>query len=166
MAQEKINQLNISEKSERERLVIAKEVVIKTLVPVVFKDVEAEEREKVFDRWYQKLLALITGSGGAGSPYVSKDELEDVVNGLMQVLEEKEKKAEPRKKAQPKKNVSTDSITEKQMRKIWAVGRNLGYAKEDLEKKAGKGLSQLTKKEASRLISELLSEEDVEVLYG
>jgi len=61
---------------------------------------------------------------------------------------------------------SNGSITEKQMRKIWAVGRNLGYAKEDLEKKAGKGLSQLTKKEASRLISELLSEEDVEVLYG
>ena len=29
MAQERINQLNISEKSEKERLVIAKEVVIK-----------------------------------------------------------------------------------------------------------------------------------------
>ena len=91
MAQEKINQLNISEKSERERLEIAKEVVIKTLVPVVFKDVEAEKREKVFDKWYQKLLALISGSSGADSPYVSKDELEDVVNGLMQVLEEKRK---------------------------------------------------------------------------
>ena len=166
MAQERINQLNISEKSERERLVIAKEVVIKTLVPVVFESVEAEEREKVFDRWYQKLLALITGNSGAGSPYVSRDELEDVVNGLMQVLEEKEKKAEPRTKAQPKKSASADSITEKQMRKIWAVGKNLGYAKEDLEKKAGKKLSQLTKREASRFIDTLSSEEDAVALYG
>ena len=162
MAQERINQLNISEKSERERLVIAKEVVIKTLVPVVFESVEAEEREKVFDRWYQKLLALITGNSGAGSPYVSRDELEDVVNGLMQVLEEKEKKAE----AQPKKNASANSITEKQMKKIWAVGKNLGYAKEDLEKKAGKKLSQLTKREASRFIDKLSSEEDAVALYG
>ena len=56
-----VSQVNVSEKTERERLVIAKEVVIKALLPVVFDDVPEDEREQTFDDWYDKLLKLITG---------------------------------------------------------------------------------------------------------
>jgi hypothetical protein len=156
--------VNVSEKTERERLVIAKEVVIKTLIPAVFENVKGNEREKVFDRWYQKLLALVSGKDEDGSPYVSRDELEGVAQELMQ---SRTKKAEPPCKVQPKgNNASADSITEKQMKKIFAVGRNLGYSKEDIEKKINKRLSLLTKREASKVIDKLLLEEDAAVLYG
>ena len=56
-----VSQVNVSEKTERERLVIAKEVVIKALLPVVFDNVEEGQMDEVFDRWYGKLLNLITG---------------------------------------------------------------------------------------------------------
>ena len=55
------SQVNVSEKTERERLVIAKEVVIKALLPVVFDDVPEDARERTFDDWYDRLLKLITG---------------------------------------------------------------------------------------------------------
>jgi hypothetical protein len=171
MAQEKnLNQLvNVSEKTERERMVIAKEVVIKSLLPAVFQNVEKEKREEVFDRWYQKLLALVSGKDEGGSPYATREELEGVAQEIMRKVSGK-KKTEPQGKVQPlnkgQKVSSAYSITEKQMKKIWAVAHNLGLEKEELEEKAGKRLSELTKKEASRLIDKLLLEEDAAVLYG
>ena len=172
MAQGKrFNQLvNVSEKTERERLVIAKEVVIKTLIPAVFENVKGSEREKVFDKWYLKLLALVSGKDEEGSPYVSRDELEGVAQELMRSGTKKAEppcKVQPQRKVQPNvNNLSADSITEKQMKKIFAVGRNLGYSKEDIEKKINKRLSLLTKREASKVIDKLLLEEDAAVLYG
>ena len=58
---------------------------------------------------------------------------------MMKTVEKKiEKKAEPPKKAQPqrrkkmKKSYSRGSITEKQIKKIFAVAHNLGYSKADI----------------------------------
>ena len=104
-----LSQVNISEKTERERLVIAKEVVIKSLLPVVFEYVTPRQREAIFDKWYNKLLKLI--------------------------LDEK-KAVAPVRPVAPQKNVvnmPSDKLTQKQMKMIWALAHKLNISKEQLE---------------------------------
>ena len=153
------SQVNVSEKTERERLVIAKEVVIKALLPVVFDDVPEDEREQTFDRWYGKLLNLITGE---------KPQLAKVVDAPKEVVDSSKKivKAEVRTDS-PVENKATD----KQIKKIFAMGHTLNMGKEELEEEAFKvtsidSLSQLSKSQASDLIDDLSTKEDLVRLYG
>jgi hypothetical protein len=153
--------VNVSEKTERERLVIAKEVVIKALLPVVFDDVPEDEREQTFDRWYGKLLNLITGEEGLVQPAKVVDTPKEVVDSSKKIV-----KAEVRPDS-PVENKATD----KQIKKIFAIGHTLNMGKEELEEEAFKvtsidSLSQLSKSQASDLIDDLSAKEDLVRLYG
>ena len=155
------SQVNVSEKTERERLVIAKEVVIKALLPVVFDDVPEDARESTFDDWYGKLLNLITGEEGLVQPAKVVDAPKEVVDSS-----KKAPKAEVRPDS-PVENKATD----KQIKKIFAMGHTLNMGKEELEEEAFKvtsidSLSQLSKSQASDLIDDLSSKEDLVRLYG
>ena len=157
-----VSQVNVSEKTERERLVIAKEVVIKTLLPVVFDDVPEDAREQTFDRWYGKLLNLITGI---------EDDAEPV-----KVLSAPPKETPSASKKDPGQCVRPDSpvenkATDKQIKKIFAIGHTLNIGKEELEEEAFKvtgidSLSKLSKSQASDLIDDLSTKEDLVRLYG
>jgi hypothetical protein len=155
------SQVNVSEKTERERLVIAKEVVIKALLPVVFDNVEEEQMDEVFDRWYGKLLNLITGEDGLVQPAKVVDVPKGIVDSSKKIV-----KAEVRPDS-PVENKATD----KQIKKIFALGHNLNMGKEELEEEAFKvsgidSLSQLSKSQASDLIDDLSAKEDLTRLYG
>ena len=139
--------ISVSEKTERERLVIAKEVVIKSLLPVVFGNVKEDKREAVFDKWYDKLLALI--------------------------LDEKAVAPEKKAVAPQKKvvNMPSGKITQKQMKMIWALAHKLNINKEQLEAMTShlynaSHLSSLDKQTASKFIDYLLFMKDQEDLYG
>jgi len=153
------SQVNVSEKTERERLVIAKEVVIKALLPVVFDDVPEDARESTFDDWYDKLLNLITGEGTQPAKVV------DAPKGIVDASK-KAVKAEVRPDS-PVENKATD----KQIKKIFAMGHNLNMGKEELEEEAFKvsgidKLSQLSKSQASDLIDDLSAMEGIQEIYG
>jgi hypothetical protein len=155
------SQVNVSEKTERERLVIAKEVVIKALLPVVFDDVPEDEREQTFDRWYGKLLNLITGEEGLVQPAKVVDTPKEVVDSSKKIV-----KAEVRPDS-PVENKATD----KQIKKIFAIGHTLNMGKEELEEEAFKvsgidSLSKLSKSQASDLIDDLSAMEGVQEIYG
>ena len=155
------SQVNVSEKTERERLVIAKEVIIKALLPVVFENVPEDEREQTFDRWYGKLLNLITGEEGLVQPAKVVDAPKEVVDSSKKIV-----KAEVRTDS-PVENKATD----KQIKKIFAMGHTLNMGKEELEEEAFKvtsidSLSQLSKSQASDLIDDLSAKEDLVRLYG
>jgi hypothetical protein len=155
------SQVNVSEKTERERLVIAKEVVIKALLPVVFDDVPEDEREQTFDRWYGKLLNLITGEEGLVQPAKVIDTPKGIVDASKKVV-----KAEVRPDS-PVENKATD----KQIKKIFALGHNLSMGKEELEEEAFKvsgidSLSKLSKSQASDLIDDLSAMEGIQEIYG
>jgi hypothetical protein len=155
------SQVNVSEKTERERLVIAKEVVIKALLPVVFDDVPEDEREQTFDRWYGKLLNLITGEEGLVQPAKVIDAPKGIVDASKKIV-----KAEVHSNS-PVENKATD----KQIKKIFAMGHTLNMGKEELEEEAFKvtsidSLSQLSKSQASDLIDDLSAKEDLVRLYG
>jgi len=148
--------VNISEKTERERNVIAKEVVVKTLLPVVFEIVEEEEREGVFDQWFDKLFGLIKGREEV------KEELEEAADSQKKVV-----KIQPPRAKGP----VAEKATERQMKKIWAVAHKLDYNKEDIERIAGSvcntsKLSELDKWQASKVIDGLLAELGVQEIYG
>ena len=148
--------MNISEKTERERNVIAKEVVVKTLLPVVFEIVEEEEREGVFDQWFDKLFGLIKGREEV------KEELEEAADSQKKVV-----KIQPPRAKGP----VAEKATERQMKKIWAVAHKLDYNKEDIERIAGSvcntsKLSELDKWQASKVIDGLLAELGVQEIYG
>ena len=155
MAQISNSSLNISEKTERERLVIAKEVVIKSLLPVVFGNVAEGKREATFDRWYNKLLGLIVNEKKQVAPV---------------------RPVAPRKKAvAPQKNVvnmPSDKLTQKQMKMIWALAHKLNISKEQLEAMTShlydaSHLSSLDKQTASKFIDYLLEmKQDQQDLYG
>ena len=157
-----VSQVNVSEKTERERLVIAKEVVIKALLPVVFDDVPEDARERTFDDWYDKLLKLITGIEDDAQP--------------VKVLSAPPKETPGTSKKDPGQCVRPDSpvenkATDKQIKKIFAMGHNLNMGKEELEEEAFKvtsidSLSRLSKSQASDLIDDLSAKEDLVRLYG
>jgi len=151
-----LSQVNISEKTERERNVIAKEVIVKSLLPVVFEEVEEEEREEVFDQWFGKLFGLICGKGEI------KEELEESADSQKKVVKIQSPRA---------KSTVTEKATERQMKKIWAVAHKLDYGKEDIERVAGSvcntsKLSELDKWQASKVIDGLLAELGVQEVYG
>ena len=156
-----VSQVNVSEKTERERLVIAKEVVIKALLPVVFDDVPEDEREQTFDRWYGKLLNLITGEEGLVQPAKVVDAPKEVVDSSKKI---------------PGQCVRPDSLvenkaTDKQIKKIFAMGHTLNMGKEELEEEAFKvtsidSLSKLSKSQASDLIDDLSAMEGIQEVYG
>jgi hypothetical protein len=153
--------VNVSEKTDRERLVIAKEVVIKALLPVVFDDVSEDKREQTFDDWYGKLLNLITGIEDDAEPV-------KVLNALPVETPGASKKAQ-------KAEVHSDSpvenkATDKQIKKIFAMGHTLNMGKEELEEEAFKvtgidSLSELSKSQASDLIDDL-AQIGINDIYG
>lgn len=150
-----LSQVNISEKTERERNVIAKEVVVKTLLPVVFETVEEEEREEVFNKWFDKLFGLIRGKEEV-------EELEEAADSQKKVVKIQSPRA---------KGPVAEKATERQMKKIWAVAHKLDYNKEDIERVAGSicntsRLSELDKWQASKVIDGLLAELGVQEIYG
>ena len=156
------SQVNVSEKTERERLVIAKEVVIKALLPVVFDDVPEDEREQTFDDWYGKLLKLITGIEDDAQPVKVLNAPPVETPGTSKKIV----KAEVRSNS-PVENKATD----KQIKKIFAMGHTLNMGKEELEEEAFKvtginNLSKLSKSQASDLIDDLSAMEGIQEIYG
>jgi hypothetical protein len=154
--------VNVSEKTDRERLVIAKEVVIKALLPVVFDDVSEDKREQTFDDWYGKLLNLITGIEDDAEPV-------KVLSAPPEETPSTSKKASGQcvRPDSPVENKATD----KQIKKIFALGHNLNMGKEELEEEAFKvsgidSLSQLSKSQASDLIDDLSAMEGIQEIYG
>ena len=158
---ESSSQTNGSVKTEGERLVIAKEVIIKALLPVVFGGVGRDEREQTFDRWYGKLLNLITGEEGQSQLAKVVDSPKEVVDSSKKIL-----KAEVHSNS-PVENKATD----KQIKKIFAMGHTLNMGKEELEEEAFKvsgidSLSHLSKPQASDLIDDLSAMEGIQEIYG
>ena len=159
---ESSSQMNGSVKTEGERLAIAKEVIIKALLPVVFDDVPEDARERTFDDWYGKLLNLITGI---------EDDAEPV-----KVLSAPPKETPGASKKDPGQCVRPDSpvenkATDKQIKKIFAMGHTLNMGKEELEEEAFKvsgidSLSKLSKSQASDLIDDLSAMEGIQEIYG
>ena len=164
-----------SGKTEGERLEIAKEVVIKALLPVVFEDVPEDEREQVFNEWFDKLLALIVDDGTGMVEVV--DTPKEVVPGAQKkdVETPGQKVSEPSKKemgAEPlSMRHSGEKATEKQIKKIFALGHSLGIGKKELEEESEKvtgvpELSRLDKWQASNLIDSLSATEGIKDIYG
>jgi len=162
-----------SGKTEGERLEIAKEVVIKALLPVVFEDVPEDEREQVFNEWFDKLLALIVDDGTEMVEVV--DTPKEVVPGAQKKAVITQKAPEPSKKemgAEPlSMKHSGEKATEKQIKKIFALGHSLGFGKEELEEESEKvtgvpELSRLDKWQASNLIDSLSATEGIKDIYG
>ena len=158
---ESSSQMNGSVKTEGERLAIAKEVIIKALLPVVFSGIGRDEREQAFDRWYGKLLNLITGEEGQAQPA-------KVVN-TPKVVDTPKVKA-PQAEVRPDSPVE-NKATDKQIKKIFAMGHNLNMGKEELEEEAFKvsgidSLSRLSKSQASDLIDDLSAMEGIQEIYG
>jgi len=152
---------SVSEKTEGERLVIAKEVIIKALLPVVFDNVEEGQMDEVFDRWYGKLLNLITGEDGLAQPA-------KVIDGPKEVVDSSKKT--PQAEVRPDIPVE-NKATDKQIKKIFAMGHNLNLGKEELEEEAFKvsgidSLSKLSKSQASDLIDDLSAMEGIQEIYG
>jgi len=157
---ESSSQLNVSVKTEGERLVIAKEVVIKSLLPVVFENVPEGEREEVFNEWYGKLLTLIKEE----NVEVKNASVETAPKKPVPAPEEVKAEARPVRSAEPK-------ATEKQIKKIFALGHSLGFGKEELEEEAEKisgvsELSKLDKWQASKLIDSLDNILNIQEIYG
>ena len=158
---ESSSQMNGSVKTEGERLVIAKEVIIKALLPVVFDNVEEGQMDEVFDRWYGKLLSLITGEEGLVQPVKVVDSPKGIVGRVGSA---------PKAEVRPDSPVE-NKATDKQIKKIFALGHNLNMGKEELEEEAFKvsgidSLSHLSKSQASDLIDDLSTKEDLVRLYG
>jgi hypothetical protein len=158
---ESSSQMNGSVKTEGERLAIAKEVIIKALLPVVFDNVEEGQMDEVFDRWYGKLLNLITGEEGLAQPAKVVDAPKGIVDASKKAV-----KAEERSDS-PVENKATD----KQIKKIFAMGHTLNMGKEELEEEAFKvsgidSLSHLSKPQASDLIDDLSAMEGIQEIYG
>ena len=164
-----------SGKTEGERLEIAKEVVIKALLPVVFGEVNEDDREQVFDEWFDKLLALIVDDGTEMVEVV--DTPKEAVPGAQKkdVETSKQKVSEPSKKemgAEPlSMKHSGEKATEKQIKKIFALGHSLGLGKKELEEESEKvtgipELSRLDKWQASDLIDSLSAMEGIQEVYG
>ena len=140
--------VNVSEKTERERMVIAKEVIIKTLVPAVFENVTGDEKRKqVFAEWYQELYKLIIGTAApAPQPKPAPQAAKKVVR------------------------MQEDKATDKQIKMMFALARKMGWRKEDIEKEAQKthlpSISHLTKSQASKLIDGMLAIQGMNEIYG
>jgi hypothetical protein len=171
-----VSQVNVSEKTERERLVIAKEVVIKALLPVVFDDVPEDARESTFDDWYGKLLKLITGIEDDAEPVKVLNAPPRETPGTSKKAVKEEEAGDTSKAVPPSRKIREDSpvenkATDKQIKKIFALGHNLNMGKEELEEEAFKvsgidSLSQLSKSQASDLIDDLSAMEGIQEIYG
>ena len=160
-----------SGKSEGERLEIAKEVVIKALLPVVFEQVPEDERDQVFNEWFDKLLALIVDDGTEMVEVVGTPK--EVVQGCQKkdVETPGQKVSEPSKKEMGAEPLSRDRATEKQIKKIFALGHSLGIGKKELEEESEKvtgvpELSRLDKWQASNLIDSLSAMKGIQEVYG
>jgi hypothetical protein len=159
---ESSSQMNGSVRTEGERLAIAKEVIIKALLPVVFDNVEEGQMDEVFDRWYGKLLSLITGEEGLVQPAKVVDSPRGIVGRVGTA---------PKAEVRPDSPVE-NKATDKQIKKIFALGHNLNMGKEELEEEAFKvsgidRLSQLSKSQASdHLIDDLSAMEGIQEIYG
>jgi hypothetical protein len=167
--------VNVSEKTDRERLVIAKEVVIKALLPVVFDDVPEDKREETFDDWYGKLLNLITGIEDDAEPVKVLNALPRETPGTSKKALKEEGAGDTSKAVSPSKKNREDSplenkATDKQIKKIFAMGHTLNMGKEELEEEAFKvtgidSLSELSKSQASDLIDDL-AQIGINDIYG
>ena len=170
-----------SGKTEGERLEIAKEVVIKALLPVVFGEVNEDEREQVFDEWFDKLLALIVDDGTEEVEVVDTPKVAPVQKVAAQGAHQVAQGAVERKVSEPSKKEmgaeplsmkhSGEKATEKQIKKIFALGHSLGFSKEELEEESEKvtgipELSRLDKWQASNLIDSLSAMEGIQEVYG
>ena len=161
---ESVSQMNgsVSGKTEGERLAIAKEVIIKALLPVVFDNIKEDgEMDEVFDRWYGKLLNLITGEEGLAQPANVVDTPKGIVGRVGSA---------PKAEVRPDSPVE-NKATDKQIKKIFAMGHNLNLGKEQLEEEAFKvsgidSLSKLSKSQASDLIDDLSAMEGIQEIYG
>jgi|GEM_PF-1812231 len=162
-----------SGKSEGERLEIAKEVVIKALLPVVFGEVNEDDREQVFNEWFNKLLALIVDDGTKMVEVVDTPKEVNTPKVAQGAVERKV--SEPSKKemgAEPlSMKHSGEKATEKQIKKIFALGHSLGIGKKELEEESEKvtgvpELSRLDKWQASNLIDSLSAMEGIQEVYG
>ena len=155
-----INELqNNSARTEEERVEIAKEVIIKVLLPEVFRNVPDDKREEVFDRWYAKLLNLIT----------EKPQPQNVATAPQP--QPVAPAPQPQPQSQPPQ--PDDNITQKQLKMIFGLAKQLDWNKEQIEKKAFdlvgvSNLSKLTKAQASTLIDVLilLANDDIKAIYG
>ena len=117
--------------------------------------------DEVFDRWYGKLLNLITGEEGLAQPAKVVDAPKGIVDASKKAV-----KAEERSDS-PVENKATD----KQIKKIFAMGHTLNMGKEELEEEAFKvsgidSLSHLSKSQASDLIDDLSAMEGIQEIYG
>jgi len=164
MINELQNTTNNSARTEEERVEIAKEVIIKVLIPEVFRNVPDDKREEVFDRWYAKLLNLITEKPQP-QPVAPAPQPQPVAPAPQKEVEES-KNAEP--------EIPADNrITQKQLKMIFGLAKQLDWNKEQIEKKAldlvgVSNLSKLTKSQASTLIDVLilLANDDIKAIYG
>jgi len=155
-----INELqNNSARTEEERVEIAKEVIIKVLLPEVFRNVPDDKREEVFDRWYAKLLNLINEKSQP-QPVAPAPQPQPVAPA-----------PQPQPQSQPPQ--PDDNITQKQLKMIFGLAKQLDWNKEQIEKKAFdlvgvSNLSKLTKSQASTLIDVLilLANDDIKAIYG
>jgi len=151
-------------KTEAERLEIAKEVVIKALLPVVFENVDEDERKDVFDDWYGKLLSLI----------YAKQRNEDLRSIKENAALSKKSESAPKKEGNAQSQRADNGegkATEKQIKKIFALGHTLGFGRKELEEESEKvtgisELSRLDKWQASSLIDSLDSMLNVQEIYG
>ena len=164
MINELQNTTNNSARTEEERVEIAKEVIIKVLIPEVFRNVPDDKREEVFDRWYTKLLNLINEKSQP-QPVAPAPQPQPVAPAPQKEVEEN-KTAEP--------EIPADNrITQKQLKMIFGLAKQLDWNKEQIEKKAldlvgVSNLSKLTKSQASTLIDVLilLANDDIKAIYG
>jgi len=159
MINELQNTTNNSARTEEERVEIAKEVIIKVLLPEVFRNVPDDKREEVFDRWYAKLLNLINEKSQP-QPVAPAPQPQPVAPA-----------PQPQPQSQPPQ--PDDNITQKQLKMIFGLARQLDWNKEQIEKKAFElvgvsNLSKLTKPQASTLIDVLilLANDDIKAIYG
>ena len=159
-----------SGRTEGERLEIAKEVVIKALLPVVFEDVPEDDRDQVFNEWFNKLLALIVDDGTEEVEVVDTPKVVNTPKVVAQGAVER-KASEPSKKETGAEPLSGEKATEKQIKKIFALGHSLGIGKKELEEESEKvtgvpELSRLDKWQASNLIDSLSATEGIKDIYG
>jgi hypothetical protein len=157
----KVNEVSVDRSGRQSEEMIAKEVIVKVLVPAVFENVTMDDGadELVFDRWYKKLYELLIGSvpeNGKGA------------NPLQEKAPMKKQDVVPVPAMHNDSTVTvSDKITDKQIKKIFVLAREKEILKEAVESHARKPISSLSKKEASAVIDWLISYEDEnDLLYG
>jgi hypothetical protein len=173
MINELQNTTNNSARTEEERMEIAKEVIIKVLLPEVFRNVPDDKREEVFDRWYAKLLNLITEKPQPQNVATAPQPQPVAATPQPQPVAPTPQKEVDESKNEEPEIPADNRITQKQLKMIFGLARQLDWNKEQIEKKAFdlvgvSNLSKLTKSQASTLIDVLilLANDDIKAIYG